>query len=117
MTMKATIEVTGLRTRFGPAVALEGMSFTVLPGQVTGLVGPNSAGKSTTMPVILGLDAAGHLVVIGCGKVIADTSMADLIAATSSGRVTLRTAARQEAMTVLRRTGPTVTATGRDTPG
>ena len=43
--------------------------------------------------------------------------MADLIAATSSGRVTLRTAARQEAMTVLRRTGATVTATGRDTPG
>ena len=55
--MEATIEVTGLRKRFGPAVALDGMSFTVQPGQVTGFVGPNGAGKSTTMRVILGLDA------------------------------------------------------------
>ena len=31
--MEATIEVAGLRKRFGPAVALDGMSFTVLPGQ------------------------------------------------------------------------------------
>ena len=43
--------------RFGPAVALDGMTFTVEPGQVTGFVGPNGAGKSTTMRVILGLDA------------------------------------------------------------
>jgi ABC-2 type transport system ATP-binding protein len=53
-----TIVVDGLRKRFGPAVALDGMSFTVRPGQVTGFVGPNGAGKSTTMRVILGLDAA-----------------------------------------------------------
>jgi ABC-2 type transport system ATP-binding protein len=53
----ATIEVSGLRKRFGPTVALDGMSFTVAPGQVTGFVGPNGAGKSTTMRVILGLDA------------------------------------------------------------
>ncbi|MCO5990253.1 ATP-binding cassette domain-containing protein [Actinoallomurus spadix] len=52
------IEVTGLRKRFGPAVALDGMSFTVRPGRVTGFVGPNGAGKSTTMRVVLGLDAA-----------------------------------------------------------
>ena len=56
--MEATIEVTGLRKRFGPALALDGMTFTVSPGQVTGFVGPNGAGKSTTMRVILGLDAA-----------------------------------------------------------
>jgi ABC-2 type transport system ATP-binding protein len=53
-----TIEVTGLRKRFGPALALDGMTFAVHPGQVTGFVGPNGAGKSTTMRVILGLDAA-----------------------------------------------------------
>jgi ABC-2 type transport system ATP-binding protein len=53
-----TIVVDGLRKRFGPALALDGMSFTVRPGQVTGFVGPNGAGKSTTMRVILGLDAA-----------------------------------------------------------
>jgi ABC-2 type transport system ATP-binding protein len=55
--MEATIEVRGLRKRFGPVLALDGMSFTVRPGQVTGFVGPNGAGKSTTMRVILGLDA------------------------------------------------------------
>jgi ABC-2 type transport system ATP-binding protein len=55
--MNATIEIDGLRKRFGPVQALDGMTFTVGPGHVTGFVGPNGAGKSTTMRVILGLDA------------------------------------------------------------
>ena len=253
--MEATIEVNSLRKRFGPAVALDGMSFTVRPGQVTGFVGPNGAGKSTTMRVILGLDAADegtaliggqpyrslrhplshvgslldaaalqpsrtarnhllwlahsqglgarrvdavitqaglgtaarrkaggyslgmrqrlgiaaallgdppvlmfdepfngmdpegivwmrgflrtlaaegravlvsshlmselqdsadHLVVVGRGKVIADTSVRELIAAASGDRVSLRTSARSEAMTVLAHAGATVAATDRD---
>jgi ABC-2 type transport system ATP-binding protein len=253
--MEATIEVNGLHKRFGPAVALDGMSFTVRPGQVTGFVGPNGAGKSTTMRVILGLDAAeegtaliggqpyrslrhplshvgslldaaalqpsrtarnhllwlahsqglgtrrvdavitqaglgtaarrkaggyslgmrqrlgiaaallgdppvlmfdepfngmdpegivwmrgflralaaegravlvsshlmselqdsaDHLVVVGRGKVIADTSVRELIAAASGDRVSLRTSARSEAMTVLAHAGATVAATDRD---
>jgi ABC-2 type transport system ATP-binding protein len=57
MSMNAAIEVTGLRKRFGPVLALDGMTFAVEPGQVTGFIGPNGAGKSTTMRVILGLDA------------------------------------------------------------
>src|SRR6266700_3659714 len=60
-------------------------------------------------------DTATHLVVIGRGRLVADTSVADLIAAASSGRVTLRTAARSEAMTVLARAGATVAASDRDT--
>jgi ABC-2 type transport system ATP-binding protein len=60
-------------------------------------------------------DSAGHLVVVGRGKVIADTSMADLIAATSGGRVTVRTSDRLEATTVLAQAGATVTTTGSDT--
>jgi ABC-2 type transport system ATP-binding protein len=254
--MEATIEVSGLRKRFGPTLALDGMSFTVHPGQVTGFVGPNGAGKSTTMRVILGLDAADqgtaliggrsyqslrhplshvgslldaaalqpsrsarnhllwlahsqglgakrvdevieqaglssairrkaggyslgmrqrlgiaaallgdppvlmmdepfngmdpegiiwmrgflrwlaaqgravlvsshlmselqdtadHLVVVGRGQVIADTSVADLIATASGGRVTVRTTARPEVMTVLAHAGAVVAATDRDT--
>jgi ABC-2 type transport system ATP-binding protein len=58
--MEATIEVTGLRKRYGSVLALDGMTFMVTPGQVTGFVGPNGAGKSTTMRVILGLDSAEH---------------------------------------------------------
>ncbi|HYY78238.1 MAG TPA: ATP-binding cassette domain-containing protein [Actinomycetes bacterium] len=254
--MEASIDVSGLRKRFGQVVALDGLSFTVAPGTVTGFVGPNGAGKSTTMRVILGLDAAdegtalvggrpyrslrqplhqvgalldaaalqpsrsgrnhlrwlahsqglparrvdevlaqvglqavarrraggyslgmwqrlgiaaallgdppvlmmeepfngmdpegivwmrgllrslagqgravlvsshlmselqdtaGHLVVIGRGRVVADTSVADLLAAASGGRVRLRTSARSEAMTVLANAGATVAATDRDT--
>src|ERR1035438_4292458 len=253
---KAMIEVSGLRKRFGPVLALDGMSFAVQPGQVTGFVGPNGAGKSTTMRVILGLDAvqagtalvggvpyrslrhpltavgslldaaalqpsrtarnhllwlarsqglpvsrvdevidqagltaaarrkaggfslgmrqrlgiaaallgdprfrmmdepfngmdpegivwmrgflrslarqgravlvsshlmselqdtADHLVVVGRGKVIADTSVQALLSAASRDRITVRTSARPEAMTVLAHAGATVAATGHDT--
>ncbi len=58
---------------------------------------------------------AGHLVVIGRGRLVADTSVAELIAAASAGRVTLRTSARSEAMTTLADAGATVAATGPDT--
>jgi len=54
-------------------------------------------------------------VVAGRGKVIADASVAELIAAASGDRVTLRTTARSEAMTVLAHAGATVAATDRDT--
>ncbi len=67
LAMEATIQVTGLRKRFGSTVALDGMTFTVAPGKVTGFVGPNGAGKSTTMRAILGLDSveAGQALVGG----------------------------------------------------
>jgi ABC-2 type transport system ATP-binding protein len=52
---------------------------------------------------------------VGRGKVIADTSVAELIAAASGDRVTLRTPDRTQAMTVLGRAGGTVAATGADT--
>ncbi|WP_327000200.1 ATP-binding cassette domain-containing protein [Dactylosporangium sp. NBC_01737] len=55
---EATIEVAGLRKRYGSATALDGMTFTVAPGRVTGFVGPNGAGKSTTMRIVLGLHTA-----------------------------------------------------------
>jgi ABC-2 type transport system ATP-binding protein len=58
---------------------------------------------------------ASHLVVVGRGRVIADTSVADLIAAASGERVTVRTTARTQAMTVLAHAGATVAATGPDT--
>ncbi|MBD0674795.1 ABC transporter ATP-binding protein [Streptomyces sp. CBMA156] len=51
------IEVHGLTKRYGGALAVDGLSFTVRPGQVTGFLGPNGSGKSTTLRMILGLDA------------------------------------------------------------
>jgi ABC-2 type transport system ATP-binding protein len=60
-------------------------------------------------------DTASHLVVIGRGRLVADTSVAELLASASAGRVTLRTTARSEATTVLAHAGATVAATDRDT--
>jgi ABC-2 type transport system ATP-binding protein len=56
--MEATIEIAGLRKRYGATTALDGMTFAVGPGLVTGFAGPNGAGKSTTMRVLFGLDRA-----------------------------------------------------------
>ena len=57
-------------------------------------------------------DTADHLVVVGRGKVIADTSVTDLIAAASGNQITLRTTAPADAMTVLTSAGAEVTFTG-----
>jgi len=57
-------------------------------------------------------DTAGHLVVVGRGHVIADTSVADLIAAASGHHVTLRTTAPADAMPVLTSAGAEVAVTG-----
>ncbi len=59
-------------------------------------------------------DTAGHLVVVGRGRVVADTSVAELIAAASKDRVQLRTNARTEAMTALANAGAVVAATDRE---
>ena len=46
-----------LTKRYGTTLAVNDLSFDVLPGRVTGFLGPNGAGKSTTMRMIMGLDA------------------------------------------------------------
>ena len=51
------IDVRGLTKRFGPATAVDSLSFAVGPGTVTGFLGPNGAGKTTTLRVLLGLVA------------------------------------------------------------
>jgi len=59
-------------------------------------------------------DAADHLVVVGRGAVIADTSVADLIARASSGQVQVRTPSRDEAVTALAQAGGRVAVVGAD---
>jgi ABC-2 type transport system ATP-binding protein len=51
------IEARHLTKRYGSALAVDDLSFDVMPGLVTGFIGPNGAGKTTTMRMILGLDA------------------------------------------------------------
>jgi ABC-2 type transport system ATP-binding protein len=59
-------------------------------------------------------DTADHLVVAGRGRVIADTSVKNLIAAASGDRVRLRTSARAEALAALGSAGATVAVTASD---
>lgn len=61
------IQLRGLTKRFGDSVAVDDLTFDVVPGRVTGFLGPNGAGKSTTMRMILGLDrpTAGEALVEG----------------------------------------------------
>jgi ABC-type Na+ transport system ATPase subunit NatA len=42
------IEASGLTKRYGDRLALDGLSFQVKPGRVTGFLEPNGAGKSTS---------------------------------------------------------------------
>jgi ABC-2 type transport system ATP-binding protein len=58
--------------------------------------------------------SADHLVVIGRGRVLADTTVADLLASASRDRVQLRTAHRTEAATALANAGAEVAVTERD---
>lgn len=51
------IDARNLTKRYGDAIAVDDLSFTVRPGVVTGFLGPNGAGKSTTMRMVMGLDA------------------------------------------------------------
>lgn len=55
------IEARGITQRFGDVAALDELSFEVQSGQVTGFLGPNDSGKSTTMSTIMGLDRPASL--------------------------------------------------------
>ena len=49
------LELIDLSRRYGDTIALDGLSFTVEPGQLFGFVGPNGAGKTTAMRIVLGV--------------------------------------------------------------
>jgi ABC-2 type transport system ATP-binding protein len=61
------IEVRGLTKAFGAAAAVTDLSFAVPAGQVTGFLGPNGSGKTTTLRMALGLVAptAGQVLIGG----------------------------------------------------
>jgi ABC-2 type transport system ATP-binding protein len=53
----STISFHKLTKRYGPVLAVDDLSFDVHPGRVTGFLGPNGSGKTTTLRILLGLAA------------------------------------------------------------
>ena len=49
------LSVVGISKRFGDVVALDDVSFDVVPGRIKGFLGRNGAGKTTTMRSVFGL--------------------------------------------------------------
>jgi len=53
--MSPIIETLGLTRRFGELTAVDHLNLTVAPGEIFGLVGPDGAGKTTTLRLLCGL--------------------------------------------------------------
>src|ERR1700684_4649077 len=61
------VEVAGLLKLYKTTRAVDGVSFRIAPGSITGLLGGNGAGKSTTIAMIMGLlvPTSGRVTVLG----------------------------------------------------
>lgn len=70
--MEAAVSFAGLTKRFGAVTALDGVSAQILPGRLTGIVGPDGAGKTTLMRLLAGLlvPTAGTVQVAGHDPVV-----------------------------------------------
>ncbi len=53
-----TLEVQGLRVRYGGVMAVDDVSFNVTPGRIVGLIGPNGAGKTSVIDAVTGFTRA-----------------------------------------------------------
>lgn len=64
----AVIAVSALSKRFGEVQAVDRLSFEVHPGEIFGLVGPDGAGKTTTLRMLAGVltPDSGLAMVAGC---------------------------------------------------
>ncbi|MBI5382204.1 MAG: ABC transporter ATP-binding protein [Opitutae bacterium] len=64
----SAIRAQGLRRTFGEVVAVDGLDLDVAEGEIFGLVGPDGAGKTTTMRLLTGIltSTAGSAQVAGC---------------------------------------------------
>ena len=61
------LELEGIGVRLGGRAVLDGVGFTVAPGEFTGLIGSNGAGKTTVLRIAMGLQApdTGRVLVDG----------------------------------------------------
>jgi iron(III) transport system ATP-binding protein len=71
--------VEGLVKRFGEVAAVDGVSFTIDPGELLCLLGPSGCGKTTTLRCVAGLEAPDAGVIRLDGQVLADGSQGILV--------------------------------------
>jgi ABC-2 type transport system ATP-binding protein len=64
---EALVHLEAMTRRYGALVAAEDVTFDVLRGEMFGLIGPDGAGKTTTLKVVLGLLAPSAGSVRTCG--------------------------------------------------
>ncbi len=55
MSSDLAVRVQGLRKAFGEVVAVDGLDLEVAPGEIVGVVGPDGAGKTTTLRMLCGI--------------------------------------------------------------
>jgi ABC-2 type transport system ATP-binding protein len=67
MTADVMVHLDGMRRCYGDIVAADGVTFDVRRGEMFGLIGPDGAGKTTTLRVVLGLLPADGGTVRTCG--------------------------------------------------
>jgi len=76
----AILQLEGVSKSFGPLQALEGVDFSVRPGEVVALVGDNGAGKSTLIKVISGIHDADSGRILFEGREVTIARPSDAVA-------------------------------------
>src|SRR5215471_7946099 len=64
---RALLRAVAVAKRYGDEIALAGVGFEVLPGEILGLIGPNGAGKTTLLEAVAGLLPVDAGAIAWCG--------------------------------------------------
>ena len=75
------LQVENLAKAFGGNRVLQGVNFSVAPGEIVGLLGPNGSGKSTLLNTVSGFESVDHGQVLLNGQSIESLSSHRIVAA------------------------------------